>query len=113
MTFNFKKDIIPIYNDSEKVIEYLRSKGLLNTIVNCCKCNEQLKEVKYKRHKDQKAFKCMNKCWESYKLYSSLKIDTFFENFNIELIKIYIICYKWYIGEKQTNVIKEYNVSKQ
>ena len=105
MTFNFEKEIIPMYNDIEKVIEYLRIKELLNSIVYCLKCNVQLEEVKYKRHKDQKALRCMNKCCQKYKLCTNLRIDSFFKKFDIELIKIYAVCYKWYMGEKQNNVI--------
>lgn len=78
-----------------EIIFWLRKRGLLVSVAWCEFCNNELKEVKYKRCVDGLAFRCYKTtCTNKWK-YISLRINSFFFNFNISLKKIIFIYNSW------------------
>ena len=112
MNFNYENEFSVIQNDVEKVIEFLRIKGVLHRIIYCEGCNEILKEVAYKRNVDEKAFRCYKKQCLYFLKYISIRKNSFFEDYNISLRKLVIACYMWFKNDNQTTIIKDLNLSK-
>ena len=54
MTFNLENELSPILHNQTALIQYLRSKGILKSIVFCDGCGNILKRVKYKKTRTKK-----------------------------------------------------------
>lgn len=112
MVFNLENDLTPILNDKVTLIEYLRSKGILKSIVYCSECKNLLKKVKYKKNKDGEALRCYLKNCSMFLKYISIRKNSFFDGFNTELRKLILCCYKWFFNVEQIEVQRDLNLSK-
>lgn len=105
---SFLNDLVTL-ND---VINFMRDKGVLKSILYCESCNSVLSETQYKRNIDKRAFKCNKKECENFQKYISIRKNTFFEKYNIELKKILFVMYNWFKEELQTQTARDFGLSR-
>ncbi|KAG0438941.1 hypothetical protein DMUE_2776, partial [Dictyocoela muelleri] len=98
-------------NNNIDIITFLRSFGVLREYIYCDECNNLLHQVKYKRNKDGYAFKCNRSTCSKYQVYISIRKNSFFNDFKLDLKILLKIIYSWFKDENQVQVCRDYNVS--
>ena len=78
----------------------------------CKSCNLSLKLCRYKKSIDGEAFRCYKSNCNLFRKYISIRKQSFFEGYNIELRKLIMLCYKWFINEEQVKAILDLNIYK-
>ncbi|KAI5150353.1 hypothetical protein ENBRE01_1446 [Enteropsectra breve] len=88
------EDIILFKTKSkEEIIEYFRSLNLLKSHQNCDKCERPMIMRKRAAIKDGFQWVCRNAACSSYKTTMSIRTGSFFEQFNISLVDVYLIVF--------------------
>ncbi|KAM0685521.1 hypothetical protein COBT_003268 [Conglomerata obtusa] len=70
---------------TKTLIEYLMHEGFLLKEAFCLNCKNSMNLVEYRRNLDKNAWRCMFKKCKNYKKYFSIRINSFFNQFKIEL----------------------------
>jgi hypothetical protein len=109
---NYKSIIRPILNDKIAAIAYFRGAGLLKTAIYCEDCNGLFKEVAYKRHKDGVAFRCYKSSCNKKNIYISIKKNSFFESFDLDLVSIFQVSYFWFSNQAINQIAHDFSLSK-
>jgi transposase-like protein len=89
------------------LINYCFEKQLIKNLVICNKCQISMNFTTYKRNKDGYAWRCMNKKCTNYKKYLSIRLNSFFENFKIE-IKVVLQIIIRYASKTSRNSMTRY-----
>lgn len=112
MMFNYDIEFGQIQNNTNDVIDLFRNKGILHRIMYCSSCNNLLREVKYSRSIDKRAFVCYRTVCLNFQKRISIRQNSFLKNFKLPLRKIMMVLYKWFEGVPQTIIIRELNISR-
>lgn len=112
MNPRFNNEMSHVFNmTSQELIAWLRSKGLLTQFFDCIHCGIRTKEVLTNRNCDSIAYRCMNTMCSKYGTFFSIRINSFFHYFKIDLKDCLKIVWKWHNGQKQVNILAEVNIS--
>jgi transposase-like protein len=98
--------------DNETVIAYFRELGLLRRYIHCEECKEVLHEVNYKRHVDGKAFRCYKSICTNKQKYISIRKNSIFHDFNLDLKTFFKLAYRWFSESNIADIQREFGVSK-
>ncbi|KCZ77900.1 hypothetical protein H311_01083 [Anncaliia algerae PRA109] len=80
---------------AKELAYFCMDNGFLKKEMFCQICNHALKLVPYKRSKDELAWRCMHKICSRYKLYTSIRSNSFFDQFDTSLGVIIRIIVKY------------------
>lgn len=80
--------------EKNELIKQLFQKGFLKKEYNCKSCLKPCNLNKYKKNQDGIAWRCNYRRCEKFKNYSSIRKDSFFENFNVPIAMILKIVWK-------------------
>ncbi|KAM0675566.1 hypothetical protein GVAV_000932 [Gurleya vavrai] len=103
ISFNRIESEITNKNKNE-LISWLIQKNMLEGEKICSECNNYMELKPYKRNKDGKAWRCLKNNCKNHLKYFSIRFDSFFEDFKIELVIIIRIIIKFANNEQQTTV---------
>ncbi|KCZ79966.1 hypothetical protein H312_02635, partial [Anncaliia algerae PRA339] len=81
-------------NDKE-LIEYLMIKNMIKKEMYCIYCNNPLKLTKLDKCIDKFSWRCMTRTCIKYKIYYSIRKNSFFENIKLTLKQILSILLKY------------------
>jgi hypothetical protein len=79
----------------ERIIDFLKRKGLLKTTMSCSTCNTQMIWSKCSAIKDKFRWKCMKKECELNKTTISIRKDSIFDDVRCDLRSIVFVMYLW------------------
>lgn len=91
---------------TSEFIYFIMELKLIRNEFHCNECLCPMKLVPYKKLKDSLSWRCMNILCARYKLYTSIRKDSYFENFNISLNTVFRILVK-YSTRQPMHSIKE------
>ncbi|KCZ80795.1 hypothetical protein H312_01802 [Anncaliia algerae PRA339] len=95
-----------IYKMNEKeLLDYLISEKLIKKELHCFECGVSMSLVIFNRSIDKYSWRCMKKCCKSYKRYTSIRKESFFDNFNIRLKDILIIILKYSCKQQRHQIV--------
>lgn len=81
-------EIFILSNDIRTTIAYLMDENFLQKEAFCLQCFKPMNLVEYRRNIDKYAWRCMFKTCNQYKKYISIRTNSFFSAFKIELKQI-------------------------
>ncbi|KCZ79246.1 hypothetical protein H312_03365 [Anncaliia algerae PRA339] len=114
---------IMLFN-SKELIQFLMQNNFLKKEMTFEKCNLTMKLVCYQKNRDKNAWKCLNNICIRYKNYKSIRSESFFGKFFLDLKFILRVLFKYitktqifsigeFFGSKKTSIkkiIKEFNI---
>lgn len=92
----------------DQFINILMSNNIIKRSQFCSSCNIPMKLVEYTRNNDKVAWRCMNKICCNYKKYFSVRINSVFENFSIDIRILFNIIIKHAIGMQKYQIDNYY-----
>lgn len=112
MSINEIEKLLTRMNKLE-IIEWCMVNNLLLKELNCKDCLISMNFVSYFRNIDEFAWRCMNKKCISYKKCFSLRKSSFFENFNLDLLRLLKIILKYASGMERRAMITYFGKKKK
>lgn len=92
--------ILPLYTGSiEDIIQYLKSKNILQSTMNCLFCTHSMTQTKCNKKKDKYVWKCQDKTCPRYKTTRSIRDGSFIENFRLDLKTIILLLFRFFKEE--------------
>lgn len=85
------------YTNTE-LTHYMMHTNLLHKEYICNSCNYKCKLVKHKKTRERLAWRCMTVTCDKYKYYISVRKDSLFENFKVDLLFIMRVLIRVYCG---------------
>ena len=97
--------ILPLIASSNnlEIIDFLERQNLLASQVWCEACNELMSFAKYGKTKDGYSWRCQTRTCQKFKLTTTIRAGSIFENSNLTLQKFLHVLYLWCIQESQQN----------
>ncbi|KCZ82439.1 hypothetical protein H312_00097 [Anncaliia algerae PRA339] len=83
---------------------FLMMEGLLKKESSCNYCMTPMKLVSYKKNKDGISRRCMNSLCLKYKVYASIRRNSFFESFSTSLSAIFKVLAKYAVRQPQHSI---------
>ncbi|KCZ77229.1 hypothetical protein H311_01763 [Anncaliia algerae PRA109] len=89
---------------TKELIDYLMGENMLKRERQCGNCSYFMQLVTYKKSIDKYAWRCMNKTCQKYKNYESIRKDSFFEKFRLDLTLILRITIKYGVRQAMHSI---------
>ncbi|XP_063710240.1 uncharacterized protein LOC134838875 [Symsagittifera roscoffensis] len=107
------QNLLPLFSNNELAINFLKQKNLLKNSCLCTACQTPQNWTKYQKTKDGFSWRCQNRTCSRFKLTTSIRKDSFFENSNIDLPKWIQIIYLWGMRGSNKNAATQVGVSQR
>lgn len=107
--YKFEQTILKL--NSRELIHFLQDYQLLKREYLCSECNVLCSFVPYKRSIDGFSWRCMKSTCKNYKNYVSIRINSFFLNFNIDMKRILSVILKYSVRQPLYSIILSVDIS--
>ncbi|KAI5153800.1 hypothetical protein ENBRE01_3268, partial [Enteropsectra breve] len=107
------EDIILLKRESQiDIIRYFQVRRMIAPVLFCSTCNTQMTLVTRRSTLDGYAWKC---CWSgcaAYKTTRSVRTNSFFEQYRLNMIDVYLIAIYWLKGKQIKEAVDDTRVSR-
>ncbi|KCZ76021.1 hypothetical protein H311_02990, partial [Anncaliia algerae PRA109] len=98
-------------NSNVEIINYFRSKNILNSTERCDFCDIRMKQVVANRIMDKFVWKCLHKTCLKYKTTKSIRSNSFLAKYRISLQQCLSLLYKFFKDNSVSEVSKENEIN--
>jgi transposase-like protein len=105
MSTLFAQEMFIINLNKKDLIDFCFSKQLIKNHSICLECNVSMKLAVYKRNRDGYAWRCMLKTCKNYKKYILIRINSFFEEYKIDIKLILQIIIRYACKTSRNSIV--------
>lgn len=97
----------------KELIAYLMTNGFIKKEISCSCCTNPLQFVDYKRNIDGHAWRCMHKPCTNHKKYFSIRLFSFFYNFNLDIKQILRTIIRYSCSVQRYSISKSLDINEK